>query len=272
MKRLAAFLLLLTTGAPLAALPPVPPRNPPPGPAPIVIPDVKPPTPPPPPVSVAKLGPNVWWVAQSTADFSVVPSPEGLVTVTKVRGPVTMRGWFVEAPNVVQTKTFAGPYVVTVEAAGTGKCELLIGTDVNALKRVCLDVYTDPVPPGPGPGPGPDPPPPSDPLTKAFQDAYNQDKDADRAKSLAFLQAAYAAMANAALTRTEKTNAAFVAWMKTVVEAPGVGLTQPQVKNLRTAIGQELSRAWGGTVLTPLTPANAAAELGVVAKALAGVR
>lgn len=114
--------------------------------------------------------------------------------------------------------------------------------------------------------------PPVDPFTAALQTAYNADADADRAKSLAFLQSAYKLMAAQAEKRTDlKTNADFVKWMKTVVEAPTVGLTLGQVKSLRTAVGVELASAWGATV-APLSGASAAAELNKIATALGGLK
>lgn len=48
-------------------------------------------------------------------------------------------------------------------------------------------VIVEGTPPGPGPGPGPDPLPPDDPLTAAFQKAYNSDPDPQKAVRLPIL-------------------------------------------------------------------------------------
>lgn len=129
---------------------------------------------------------------------------------------------------------------------------------------VCNIVVGDPKPPTP--------PDPVDPLTKTLQAAFDGDTDVDRAKSLAFLQAAYAAMAKLAPSLTTvKTNADALAWMKSIVQAPGVGLTPAQVVKLRTTIGVHLQAAWGKDMAS-LELTAMAMELDKVAKALSGVK
>lgn len=115
----------------------------------------------------------------------------------------------------------------------------------------------------------PPPPTPADPLTAAFQTAYNTDTDADRAKSLAFLQGVYKGLPDAAQKRPDlKTVADYAAWIKTTV---AVGLQPTQVKSLRTAIGAEFAKSWG-TANVPLANVDATAELIRVSQALAGVK
>lgn len=172
-------------------------------------------------------------------------------------------------PDVVVPK--AGVYLGLALQPGTYKVGVVCAKVVNGKAVMSLPQYVvvtvgTPTPPIP-----PTPPAPTDPLTQALQSAYNKDVDADRAKSLAFLQLAYATMATQASTRTDNTNATFVAWMKSVVEAPGVGLTVNQLRNLRTAVATELQSAWG-TNPAPLTAANAAAELTKISNALKGVQ
>jgi hypothetical protein len=130
-------------------------------------------------------------------------------------------------------------------------------------ETVTIGTPTPPVPPMP--------PTPTDPLTSSLQAAYAKDTDTDKAASLAFLQNVYKGAAAQAMVRPETTNAGFVAWLKTAVEAPNVGLTPTQVKNLRTAIGAELQSAWGPTT-APLTAVQAATELNKIANALQGVK
>lgn len=119
----------------------------------------------------------------------------------------------------------------------------------------------------------PAPPTPADPFTASLQTAYNADTDTDRAASLAFLVSSYKLLASQAPSRTDlATSAAFIAWAKTVVQAPApVGLGTDKLKTLRTAIAAEYASAWG-TTSAPLTPANAQVEFAKIANGLAGVR
>lgn len=143
----------------------------------------------------------------------------------------------------------------------------ITGTGVVLRTSVCIVTPIPPTPPTP-----PVPPAPMDPLTGLFQAGYTKDIDTDRAKSLAFLKGAYQGMAAQVVSRSDlKTNSDFVTWMKSVVEAPGVGLTATQIKGLRMAIGNELALSWG-TTLAPLSPAAAAIELQKISNALNGVQ
>lgn len=123
-----------------------------------------------------------------------------------------------------------------------------------------------------GQPPPPPPPPPPDALTAALQAAYAADADADKATSLDFLAAAYAAMATAAPTWTAvKTNGDALTQMKAVIEAPS-GLKPAQVKNLRTAIAADFVKVFGTVSTTPIDLAALAAELAKIAAALKGVK
>ena len=186
-------------------------------------------------------------------------------TGTQVRWVALDRGLNVFPVELLKDSKTA---VVTSNAAGTYR--LLAYTsdkDGPSDPAICNVTVGDPVPPTP-----PTPPPPTDPLTVALQAAYTADRDADRAKSLTFLQGAYKSMAVLAASRTDlTTNGAFVDWMKSIVEAPVVGLPTTKLVSLRNAIKAELSNAWGATA-APLTAAAASAELAKIAAALAGVR
>jgi hypothetical protein len=122
-------------------------------------------------------------------------------------------------------------------------------------------------PPAPAP---PGPPAPSD-LTKTLQAAYDQDKDADRAKSLAYLQSAYTTLAAGAKRQTFTTNATWTAWVKAVVGDPKSGLTPTQIVNVRRAVAAELDAAWGKAD-GPVSQADAAKELARIDDALSGVK
>lgn len=149
-----------------------------------------------------------------------------------------------------------------------GTFSVVFWTKGELVGSTCVVTIGTPTPvPPPTP---PTPPAPTDPLTIALQTAYNRDQDVDRAKWLEFLQFSYKGMAAQAAARPERTNADFVKWMKLVVEAPGVGMTN-QLKSLRTTIAVELGSAWGANT-APLTPTDAAAELSKIATALSGVK
>src|SRR5579864_6259402 len=84
--------------------------------------------------------------------------------------------------------TFTGPagqYVVTLRS---------FDWTAKKISQATLTVTIGSAPPNPNPpGPGPQPPAPGN-LTATLQAAYAKDTDSDRAKSLAFLQSAYAAL------------------------------------------------------------------------------
>lgn len=159
--------------------------------------------------------------------------------------------------NVLVIVGDTGTY--TVQAYGA------LGDQATDIASCVITIGEPPAPPTP-------PAPPSA-LTAALQAGYTLDTDADRAKSLAFLQAAYQGMASQATTwTTVKTNADALAVMKAVVQAPSVGLTAAQLVNLRKAIAAELVKVFGATPTTPIGLAALATELGNIATALMGVK
>lgn len=226
------------------------------------------------PAAVTKLGQDQLFIVDADVVVTVLASPSGLVNISTDAGPLRIKGKFVDGTGKTETRTYKGKQVVTVEASGTGKVELLIiptgATGEAVIIRRTLDVSgAGPTPPDPIP---PDPIPVTDPLAKSLIAAYALDMDADKAKSLAFLQAAYSTMALGIKSQTTiKTNADAATWMKSIVEAPGAGLTAAQVVNLRKAVGTELSTAWGTTV-KPMDLVTLAAELDKIATALKAVK
>jgi hypothetical protein len=134
----------------------------------IVFPDVTPPAPPVPPPApapdVTPLPANVYYVVQSEKPFFAMAFPNNVLSLQMDAGPLRMRGRFVEAPDKVVTKTFKAKHLLIVEAAGTGRAELVVvpagATVEKNLIRRTIDANTGPQPPpGPGPGPGPTPQP-----------------------------------------------------------------------------------------------------------------
>jgi hypothetical protein len=138
-----------------------------------VAPDEMPPKPKPKPKpgGVTLLTPDLLYVVDSDVDLIVLSSPEGVIKVTTESGPVKVRGKFVDDPLRVQTKTFKGKWIFTVEAIKSGRAELILipcGEGVvlpDDIIRRTIDVDD-----GTGPQPPPDPPtppvpPPPTPVT-----------------------------------------------------------------------------------------------------------
>lgn len=128
------------------------------------------PTPPTPepasPVPVNTLTADNMYVIDSDVPLLVFTSPDSLVTVSVEAGPVKIKGRFVDGTGKVETRTFKGKEVYTIEPAGSaaGTVELIVvpvgatKTTDAIRKSIKVNGGVDP-PPGPGPGPGPNPPP-----------------------------------------------------------------------------------------------------------------
>jgi hypothetical protein len=109
------------------------------------------------------------YVINSKVDADVSAYPDGVVRITKETGPLRYRGKFIDGTGVVETKTFPGPFIFIVEAAGKGTVDLVVtpfglkSKNEIIVKRIDVSDGTAPQPP-----PKPDPTPtPSDPL-KSF--------------------------------------------------------------------------------------------------------
>jgi len=138
-------------------------------PAPIRLPSgpVKPTPPAPSPDAAQKLTADLLFVVEADIPVLVLTSPNGLVSVTEDAGPVRIRGRFVDDPTKVHTRTYKGKQVFVVEAAATGRVELLVvpagAKSAADVVRRTIDVdagqapQPPPVPPDPKPDPKPDP-------------------------------------------------------------------------------------------------------------------
>jgi len=131
-------------------------------PLPIRLPELAVPTPMPRPASaVSKLASDEWYIVDSDVPVLVLASPEGIVTVSEDSGPVKIRGKFADGAGKVESRTYKGKSVFTVEAVQTGRVEILIvpvGGDAKSVIRRTLDVSSN-VGPRPPPDPTPDPKP-----------------------------------------------------------------------------------------------------------------
>lgn len=137
---------------------------------------------------VQRLSGDLWYVIDSDVEVIVLTSPAGRIATTREAGPLRVRGRFVDGTGKVETRTFAGKHVYTLEAAASGACEVLIvpvgATSAADVLRRSLEVEAGPTPPGPGPGPGPPPMPPHPPapdtFTRTLQTAYDADTGAEK--------------------------------------------------------------------------------------------
>jgi hypothetical protein len=127
------------------------------------------PAPQPQPGDVVRLTPDLLYVIDADCDLLILSSPAGVVSVTDEEGPVKVRGRFVDAPGKVETRTFKGKSVHTVEVLKTGRVELLIipvGAKApvlpNDIIRRTLDVDA---------GEGPQPPPTPKPVEPKVEPA-----------------------------------------------------------------------------------------------------
>lgn len=136
-----------------------------------------------PPVAVTELQSDTWFVIESEVQCIVLASRLGLVSISSETGPMKLRGIFADGGKV-ETRSYTGKYLYTVEPITAGTVEILIvpagATDASTVIRrtlsvlppkpvpICPPVPVPPapivvvppvVPPGPGPGPGPVAPP-----------------------------------------------------------------------------------------------------------------
>lgn len=126
------------------------------------------PTPMPDPGTAVVLSPLANYIIDSDVECIVLCSPQGVLKVTADKGPMTVRGEFVDGKGI-EKRTYAGPYLYFVEPATDGQCELIVipvgskGGDI--VRRTILSQTGPRPPPEPKPDPKPDPKPKPDPVT-----------------------------------------------------------------------------------------------------------
>lgn len=129
----------------------------------IRLPELAVPTPmPQPAAAVSRLAADEWYIVDSDVPLIVLASPDGVVSVTEDAGPLKLRGKFADGAGKVETRTYKGKHVFTVDAVHTGKVELLIvpvGGDAKSVIRRTLEVTGARPPPDPQPKPDPKPQP-----------------------------------------------------------------------------------------------------------------
>ena len=127
-------------------------------PLPIRLPELAVPTPMPRPASaVSKLSGDQFYIVDSDVPVMVIASPEGVVSITEDSGPLKLKGKFADGKGGIETRTYAGKYIFTIEAVMTGKVEIIVikqgsgETKSTIHSRRTLDVTA-----GEGPRPPPD--------------------------------------------------------------------------------------------------------------------
>lgn len=80
------------------------------------------PTPPAPrPDAIVTLQPGTFFIVGADKECTVDASPDGLVTVSEMTGPVTLRGKFVDGTGEVETKTYKYPFIYDIQPAKSAK-------------------------------------------------------------------------------------------------------------------------------------------------------
>jgi hypothetical protein len=237
-----------------------------------------PPSPPQPPVNPTApvvLAPGVLYVFDSDTDLNADAFPEGVLTVTKIAGPVSISGVFVDGTGDDELRTFSGKFVHVVKAAKGSKgglARLVVVPDtVGGWKaRVVKQIQVGPVvPPVPIPV---DPPVPSDPLAAAVQAAYTAETDPAKSTQLALLTEVFTqGSTDIVMAPTVKTTADLFAKMLAVRKAviPDTALTK-----VRAVVDADIIAVIGKTVvpMDATMQAKAKAEFAKLGQILSGVR
>lgn len=263
--RLLSVVFLLAASCVIAdAAPPSP------LPAGIRLPDVVAPVQPIFPGTAPKLDGEQWYVIDSDVPVIVIASPDGIVSITEESGPVKLKGKFVGGNGKVETKTFKGKQVFTVEAIGTGRVELLI-FPIGA--KTAADIVRQPLDVNGGTGPQPPPPPPPPPVVDAFQkavqDAYTADLGPDKARHTAALARVYRAAATS--TVVDPTVATYGALFADMKSASLLLLPETVIPGVRKVIGSRLNPTMSQPA-SAIDRVKTAAEFLAIATALEGVK
>lgn len=146
------------------------------------------------PLLLALVFPALLWAAPPTVTIEAEVKPSGqYVTVTPKGDAVSVVYVGLSGVDPLPSAILKDPRMFVLDTrgmpAGRYKFAAVGSSKEGEQARVDFVVVVGDAPPGPGPGPGPGPePPPADPLTKAYQAAYDKETDAQKAglkKSLA---------------------------------------------------------------------------------------
>lgn len=109
------------------------------------------------PTAPQRLTLDLTFVVDSDVSVLVLCSPDGLVKITKEAGPLKIRGKFIDNPTKTVTKTFAGKFIYSIEAAKSGTCEIIIVPSIDDETKVIRRTLDVDAGEGPRPPPGPEP-------------------------------------------------------------------------------------------------------------------
>lgn len=200
------------------------------------------------------------YVVDATGPVVVLASPEGVVSITPQKGPMTIRDVFVGGSGQKEIRMFKGPNLYLVEAKGTGTCELIIvrSVDPALTTRQMLVSGTTPINP-------PDNPP--DPLTVTFKAALVQ--DGAPIATAATLAKIYR---TAAVQSSDPALATYADLMAKVAAAQDAAVPPLTIQNLRKAIASQIVSKLGTSGQAPIDRALAANMFNSLASALEGVK
>lgn len=134
------------------------------------VPQPMPPAPQPAPGGVFLLTADLLYVVDCKVDTVLRAHPAKLVASKKLKGPVTIYGKFADGGNQLEVRTYAGPVVYVLTAAGVGAVELdAIPVGFKDEKEIVTETVQ--VDNGQGPRPPPDPDPAPDPKPKPVDPA-----------------------------------------------------------------------------------------------------
>jgi len=117
------------------------------------------PIPKPKPKAITELPPDWFYVIKSPSRLVCLSSPPGILSVTEDEKSLRLRGKFAGGTGKIESKTFAAPWIYTIEGSAPGKVELLLVPrglqEESEIRRTVLSVL----------GENPQPPPiPVDPV------------------------------------------------------------------------------------------------------------
>lgn len=98
---------------------------------------------PPQPKPVTVLPEDHFFVVESDVQLIVLHSPDGILDVSEDQGPIRLRGKFAGGPGKIESKTFSGKFVYTIEGKQTKQTELvLIPVGVTSSEQIVRAVLS----------------------------------------------------------------------------------------------------------------------------------
>lgn len=147
---------------------------------------------PPQPKPVTVLPEDHFFVVESDVQLIVLHSPDGILDISEDQGPIRLRGKFAGGSGKIESKTFSGKYVYTIEGKQTKQTELvLIPVGVTSSEQIVRAVLSvngakpPPIPDDDKKKDEPEPTPAGPVRLEIIEDVLN--RDVDTAKVLSAL-------------------------------------------------------------------------------------